>query len=300
MTLNQMKYFIAAARCLSFTEAAKSLFMTQPALSRQIAAMEHELGTKLFVREHKNLKLTPGGSILLNRLPELLEDYRKLADDVRNANRGYDGHLRIGILDVYDISDLFEDTIQTFQKYFPDTHLTMERFGIGKLTECLYQNSLDLIVTYGFSLYDQPDLITLDIQKYNSCIMLRRDHPLAGKKNLSLSDLQDETFVLLDRAISEEGYHYIMSLCEKCGIFPRTKVVEKMEDILLWVQTGNGAAITTDRTIEKMNPTVVIREIEMPEAKGHDITVAWRRENYNPAIAMFMEIIQKKIAGTEK
>lgn len=295
MTLNQMKYFIAAARCLSFTEAAKSLFMTQPALSRQIAAMENELGTKLFVREHKNLKLTPGGSILLNRLPELLEDYRKLSDDVRNANKGYNGQLRIGILDVYDISELFEGTIQIFQKCFPDVHLTMQRFGIGILPECLYHNSLDLIITYGFSLYDKPDLVSLDIQKYNSCIMLRNDHPLAEKKELSLSDLKEETFVLLDRSISEEGYHYIMSLCEKCGVFPQTKIVEKMEDILLWVQVGNGVAITTNRTIEKMNPMVIIREIQMQEAKGHDITVAWRRENYNPAIALFTEIIQKQI-----
>ena len=46
MTLNQMKYFIAAARCLSFTEAARSLFMTQPALSRQIQSMEEELGVR--------------------------------------------------------------------------------------------------------------------------------------------------------------------------------------------------------------------------------------------------------------
>ena len=87
MTLNQMKYFIAVARCLSFTEAARSLFMTQPALSRQIQAMEEELGTRLFVRDKKALKLTPGGSVLYNGLPAFLKQYEDLMNDARNANR---------------------------------------------------------------------------------------------------------------------------------------------------------------------------------------------------------------------
>mgnify|MGYP000187079773 FL=1 len=51
MTFNQIKYFVTVAECLSFTEAAKCLFITQPALSRQINAMEEELGTRLFIRE---------------------------------------------------------------------------------------------------------------------------------------------------------------------------------------------------------------------------------------------------------
>lgn len=293
MTLNQMKYFIAVARCLNFTEAAKSLFITQPALSRQIAAMEEELGTELFVRDRKTLKLTPGGSILYNGLPELLKTYGNLINEARNANRGYEGQLRIGILDVYDISELFADITRLFQKKYPHIHLTMERFSLGVLPDNLYNQSLDLILTYGFSLFDKPSLMTVDIQKYDSCIMLHKNHPLAEKQGLSLSDLKSEIFVQLEREVSEEGYQYIINLCDKCGIHPNIKLVNKMEDVLLWVQTGNGVAITTDKTIEKMNPFVVIREIPVPEAKDHDITMAWLKRNYNPAIALFMELLEK-------
>ncbi len=300
MTLNQMKYFIAVARCLNFTEAAKSLFITQPALSRQIAAMEEELGTELFVRERKTLKLTPGGSILYNGLPDLLKTYGNLIREARSANQGYEGHLRIGILDVYDISELFTDTIQIFQEKYPQIQLTMERFSLGVLPDNLYDGSLDLILTYGFSLFDKPSLMTVDIQKYDSCIMLHRNHPLADKEGVSLSDLKSEMFVQLDREVSEEGYQYIINLCDKCGIHPNIKLVNKMEDVLLWVQTGNAVAITTDKTIEKMNPFVVIREIPVPEAKGHDITVAWLKQNYNPAIALFMELLEKHKKAAEQ
>lgn len=295
MTLNQMKYFIAVARCLSFTDAARSLFITQPALSRQIAAMEEELGTQLFVREKKTLKLTPGGSILYNGLPDLLNTYGRLISEARNANQGYQGQLRIGFLDVYDISELFPPVLEYFQEQYPKINLTMERFSLGNLPDNLYNKSLDLILTYGFSLFDKPDLVTVDIQKYDSCIMLNRNHPLAQKPVLNLEDLKNEQFVQLDRTISEEGYQYIMNLCGKCGVYPNIKLVNKMEDVLLWVQTGNCAAITTNRTIEKMNPQVVIREISVTEAKNHDITMAWRKKNYNPAIALFMELLERHL-----
>ena len=81
MTFNQIKYFVTVAECLSFTEAAKCLFITQPALSRQINAMEEELGTRLFIREKKRLKLTPGGSVLYNRLPKVLSDYAEAVEE---------------------------------------------------------------------------------------------------------------------------------------------------------------------------------------------------------------------------
>ena len=292
MTLNQLKYFIAVARCLSFTEAARSLFMTQPALSRQIQAMEAELGTQLFVRDKKTLKLTPGGSTLYNQLPEFLKEYDELVTEVRNANRGYEGILRIGVLDVYDASDLLPPVVSRFQREHPGIRLTMERGPLGELPERLYEGKLDIICTYGFSLFDKPDLMTVDVEKYDSCVMLNRDHPLANKPDLTMDDLRQERFVQLCSEASEEGYRYISNLLSRGGISPEVIPVAKNEDVLLWVEMGGAVAVTSNRTIEKHNPRVVIRELNMPEVKDHDITMAWRKSNYNPAIAMFMELME--------
>lgn len=292
MRLNQLNYFIAVARCLSFTEAARSLFMTQPALSRQIQALEEELGTPLFVRDRKSLKLTPGGIVLYKELPDFLKRYEALTAAVRSANQGYEGRLRLGILDVYDISELLPPVVKEFQRRYPGIGLSLERFPLGELPERLYQGESDIICTYGFSLFDKPDLVTVNVQKYDSCIMLSRDHPLADKPDLTLADLRQEHFIQLGCRASEEGYQYILNLLNRCGVTPNITQVDKMEDVLLWVQMGDGVAITTNRTIERQNPCVVIRELPMPEAKGHDITMAWRRDNYNPAIALFMALIE--------
>lgn len=292
MTLNQLKYFIAVARCLSFTEAARSLFMTQPALSRQIQAMEAELGAQLFVRDKKTLKLTPGGSALYSKLPEFLRQYEAMVAETRSANRGYEGRLRVGILDVYDVSELLPPVIARFRENCPYVKLTMERFSLGELPERLYEDKLDIICTYGFSLFDKPDLMTVDVQKYDSCVMLNRSHPLADQPNLTLTDLRQERFVQLRREASEEGHQYIANLISRAGIAPDVLYVDKNEDVLLWVELGIAVAITSNRTMEKYNPRVVVRELDMPEVKGHDISMAWRKSNYNPAIALFMELIE--------
>lgn len=292
MTLNQLKYFIAVARCLSFTEAARSLFMTQPALSRQIQAMEAELGTQLFVRDKKTLKLTPGGSALYSRLPDFLKEYDGMVAEARHANRGFEGQLRVGILDVYDASELFLPVVGSFQRKHPGIRLTLERFSLAELPERLYENKLDLICTYAFSLFDKPDLMTVNVQKYDSCVLLNREHPLADKPDLTLDDLRQERFVQLGSEASAEGYQYISNLISRGGISPEVLYVDKNDDVLLWVEMGHAVAITSNRTIEKHNPRVVVRELNMPEVKGHDITMAWRKSNYNPAIALFMELME--------
>ena len=296
MTLNQLKYFIAVVRCLSFTEAAKSLFMTQPALSRQIQAMEAELGTQLFIRDKKTLKLTPGGSALYSKLPDFLRQYEEMMEDARNANRDFEGQLRIGFLDIYDASQLFPPVVEAFQRNHGGIRLTMERFSLGELPERLYEGKLDIICTYGFSLFDKPDLVTVNVQKFDSCIMFNKDHPLANKPDLTMDDLRQERFIQLDSEASQEGYQYIANLISRGGISPEVQYVEKNDDVLLWVEMGCGIAVTSDRTVERHNPKVVIRELNMPEVKGHDVTVAWRRSNYNPAIALFMELMEKEAA----
>jgi len=293
MTFNQIKYFIKVAECLSFTEAARCLFITQPALSRQIAVMEEELGTPLFVREKKRLKLTPGGLVLYNRLPALMEAYEEAVADASSANQGYEGALRVGVLDIYDITDVFTDLIRTFQEENPAIRVALERFSLGELPRRLQQGNLDVILTYRFSLYEHPDVLTAFFHTFQSCMMMNRAHPLAGEANLQLADLKNEMFIQLGPQASEEGYQYLLHLCSRAGFTPTIRQVDKMEDVLLWIQSRGGIAITTDCTTEKYYPDVTIRPIDMPEAKNHEVCIAWHKNNYNPAIALFAEIAEK-------
>ena len=73
MTITQMKYFITAAKCLNFTKAASQLYITQPALSRQIAAMETELNMQLFIRNNRSVKLTPAAQMVAANISDFVD-----------------------------------------------------------------------------------------------------------------------------------------------------------------------------------------------------------------------------------
>ena len=74
MNFSQIKCFLAAADCLSFTKAAERLYLSQPVLSRQIASMEDELGIELFIREKKSIRLTPAGEVMAEGLAQLADE----------------------------------------------------------------------------------------------------------------------------------------------------------------------------------------------------------------------------------
>jgi len=151
---------------------------------------------------------------------------------------------------------------------------------------------LDVILTYAFSLYDKPDILAENVEKFASVIMLPHKHPLAEKENLKLSDLKDEVFVTLRPQESEEGYNYIMSLLHRYGVTPKLKMVDSLANVMLWVETGSCVSISSNRTTEKHNPAVVFRAI--PDLEEHDTVLAWQKNNYNPAISLFMELFRKK------
>ena len=87
MTHTQIKYFLTAARCLNFTEAANQLFITQPALSQQITAIEAELNMQLFIRHKNKLRLTPAALVLLEELPAYEKSYLEIIEKAKIAHK---------------------------------------------------------------------------------------------------------------------------------------------------------------------------------------------------------------------
>lgn len=98
MNFVQINYFLTVAKCLSFTKAANLLYVSQPALSRQIIMMEDELGVKLFNRTGRSLALTPSGQILMDELEVLFIKYQGAVTKARAAATNLTTMLRVGIL----------------------------------------------------------------------------------------------------------------------------------------------------------------------------------------------------------
>ena len=143
MTFNQIRYFLEVARCLNFSTASRRLFMTQPALGRQITALEAELNMQLFRRSTHGLHLTPAGVYLQKQWGEEMERFDGYVEQARKISEGYSGKLVIGILEGIDVSLFLSDIITEFEKMYPNIRLQLKRYGFRTLREQLYNHELD-------------------------------------------------------------------------------------------------------------------------------------------------------------
>ncbi|MBR5261963.1 MAG: LysR family transcriptional regulator, partial [Oscillospiraceae bacterium] len=143
MNSNQIKCFLALAETLNFTKAAARLYMTQPGLSHQIASLEAELKTQLFVRNQKRVLLTPAGALLAGELGALQEAGERLIERVQNVGQGYTGELNIGLIEGQwmgaDLTDLFRDYMQKY----PNIDLRICQGSFGELRRLLEDGKID-------------------------------------------------------------------------------------------------------------------------------------------------------------
>ena len=123
MTTQQIHFFLEAARCLNFTEAARNLYVTQPTLSKQIALMESELGIQLFYRRGRTVSLTSAGLLLRTELGKLEASLSVAIDHAQRIEKGADGHLSCCLLDVLDPTRFAFPAIRRFQTQYPAVEL---------------------------------------------------------------------------------------------------------------------------------------------------------------------------------
>nr|WP_295970668.1 LysR family transcriptional regulator [uncultured Bacillus sp.] len=193
MEFRQLQYFIQVAQDFNYTTAARKLFISQPALSSAIKNLEHELETKLLHYDGKKLSLTCSGKILFEHAENLLNDQQKIIQLVKRGNNVIEGHLRIGIPELFTaICDMKE--IMHFMELFPNIKVTIVNTGSLAVQELVESEDLDLGIIS--NVYVQNNLEVIDLQKsYSITLAVNSLHPLSNKKSVSFSDLKNESFV---------------------------------------------------------------------------------------------------------
>ena len=119
----QIKYFLKAAQRLNFSEAAKELFITQPALSQQITAIEKELNMQLFIRDKNKLRLTPAAIVLMQELPECTRRFQETIERAKIINDGYSAILKVGVLEGQFLSPNFRAAYRAFEECYPNVYI---------------------------------------------------------------------------------------------------------------------------------------------------------------------------------
>lgn len=127
MDMRPLRYFIAVAEHLNFTEAAKQLFVAQPAVSQQVAYLEKKLGVKLFHRTKHSVQLTNAGTVFLKDAKEIIKKLDESFENAQQADKGVIGTINIGLLSV-PVRDFLPPLIRKFRHKYPNVNIRLNYY----------------------------------------------------------------------------------------------------------------------------------------------------------------------------
>jgi DNA-binding transcriptional LysR family regulator len=181
MTLVQLRHLISLADTGSFSRSAAALFLTQPALSRSIRALEDELGRPLFDRVGRRNELTPFGREVVDRARDLVQGADDLAERGRQIGDGHEGVLRVG-MGSGPGAMLMTPLLLRMAQERPRLRVEVARGGTDLLVQALRERRLDALVVDARSLRPAPDLDARFVHEMPGAFMVRRGHPLARRR----------------------------------------------------------------------------------------------------------------------
>lgn len=228
MDVRLLRAFVVLSEHAHFTRAAAALGMAQPALSKQISAIEDELGLRLFDRTKRHVSLSRDGRALVRparRALEAVEDVRAAAMRLRT---GTTGELIVGFTPSAPARRL-PDIVQAFRSRHPDVACVPMQASSDELVTDVLNGRVDVALVRAEAASGRPGLKTAGLEDESMVVVLPAAHPLARKKALALAELASERFVMVERHASVAIYDRVVAACRSAGFSPR--IVQHVRDV---------------------------------------------------------------------
>ena len=239
MEIHQLRCFIAVVRAGSFTRAAHELGMAQPSLSQQIRNLERNIGTPLFERLGRSVRLTEFGEALRGPALGILQEVAMAENSVANLRNGTVGRLRIGVIPTimpYWIAPRIGD----FRRAFPQVDLQLIEDTTHRLIEQLQTGELDIAVA-GLPV-KSPDIVCSELFREPLFLAVAHDHALAAEPAVDVSAFVEEPLLLL-----KEGHclrDSVLTACTRATAELRPVFeTNQLESIFQLIQSGFGVTL---------------------------------------------------------
>lgn len=223
MELRQLKYYVRVAETLNFSEAAKTLCITQSTLSQQIRQLEEELGCQLFSRSSHKVSLTEAGTAILESARQTLQKADLCAEKINDLNNLQSGTLNIGV--TYSFSPILTETILTFMKAYPRIKLNIFYKPMNELMLMLKEGAVDFALAFKPTLPAEGVESHILFQNTLSAIV-GRHHPLASRESVSLRELEK-----YDIALPSKGLQARNAFDRLCGPEERFRVRIELNEV---------------------------------------------------------------------
>ncbi|MBO5644375.1 MAG: LysR family transcriptional regulator [Lentisphaeria bacterium] len=297
MELRHLRYFVETARELHFARAAEKLNVTQPALSRQILALEKELGVELFSRSNKwKIELTQAGKLFFSEAQKILKESHRAINLARSAGDGGCGRLAIGAISSTIESQAFSLAMKEMRRRFPQLVLEVVEANSGGLPDRVRQRELDIAFLRSIpALPADPSLNCEHLWNDKLVIAVPADHPLATEDPLPAKRLAEESFILVPVRTSSLLRQYVEEFFSKHGRFsPHIDLeIYNTYTALSMVASGLGISVVSESYTGFFPGKVVYRHLTdcAPELPLFVITPS---ENCSRSADIFLEILKQQ------
>ena len=288
MTSLQIEYFLKAAECMSFSRAAAELYVSQPAVSRQVKLLEEELGHPLFDRTRRNrLSLTSAGIVFRESFSEAVRGLEAARISARELAGRPPLQLRAGIGAGWDMSEVLLDFRRRVLRQYPQATLSFFSYPFRALREKLQTDELDVILCTKTSILDFAGLDTEPITNLESRAYVRRGLLAPEDRALRLEDFNGQTLFMLQEEESPLAMELVQIELQAHQIKVHPVWLPNRETILQAVLMGEGFTVFDQHMYFRTDPRLTYYSL----GDVIPICAAWRSENQNPLIQMFADHI---------
>lgn len=288
MDFEQLKIFISVVENGSFTKAAETMYISHSTTSRNVSALEESLNVKLLIRDSRSIRLTEAGGMLFREGKALLEKVEQLENDVKSAGSGEAGKLSIASVSLFSAE--LNKVFNNFCAQYPAVVMGIFHRELSEVFSLVGNGDADLGVTFSYALPKDTEAYELAaVAEERFCVVCSKEHSLAGKKSVCAEDLRAVSYVGVGLQRSE----FTKSLEEKIlKDRPRSETVSvpSLESLFLQVRNGNGVSLVPYPMAREYGNDCVALDIEDVDTR-FDIVVLWRKDNINPALLQFTQMI---------
>lgn len=293
MDLRKLRYAVAVAEQLNFTEAARSQNVSQSALSQQIGQLEAELGVCLFARSPQRVTLTRAGELVIDHARRTLDSAARLQDEVEAFRGVRRGKLRIAVTQSFNAFHL-APALSAFIGEYPQVDVTAFEWSNDAIISGVLEGEVDLGVVFG-----PIDAAVSSRHLYHDNLMLAcaSDHRLAAMASIPVQRLAEETLALLPPPFGTR--RAIDAFLTRHGVEPKRIVeVDTFQAILKLVELGNCVSIVPGhQTVDEAREPLSFRPLQPAPDRRSIVLISPIARLRSPASEVFGRIIVAAFAN---
>lgn len=284
--ISKYKAFVTAVEVGSFSEAARILNYSQSGISRMIADLENECKMPLLQRSKQGVILTSSGMELFPYAVKLCQGFDRLQMKIDDMNGIQSGMIRIGTFSSVTTHWL-PNIIAAFEKDYPNIEYELLVGDYEEIEKWISEGRVD----FGFvRLPTKREFDCIEIEKDQQMVILPKGHPLAEKKVISVKELSNYPFIMLEKGIKAE----ITDILLKNHMVPRPKYTT-FDDyaVMSMVEKGLGIAILPKLILQRISYEIVVRPLDVDAFRTIGIAMKSKKE-LSLAASRFLEYLDNR------